>query len=114
MSRKALFANLEQTAKNQADAQSPGGEAAEPRFNRLRMRPILGATGLIEHAAASPIGAIGRSLGEFTAKAKRADEVERKLAQGYAVIDLDPSLIDPSFVADRMPASADATMSNVI
>ena len=108
MSRKALFASLEQAVRSKFDGQSIDDQAVQPRVNRLRMRPILGATELIDDAVATPIGAIGQSLGEFTAKAKRADDIERKLAEGLAVVDLDPSLIDPSFVSDRMPATADA------
>ena len=108
MSRKALFANLEQTARKQSDVQSLYTQVPQPRVNRLRMRPILGATELIDDAVATPIGAIAQSLGEFTAKAKRADEIERKLAEGLVVVDLDPSLIDPSFVTDRMPSTPEA------
>jgi ParB family chromosome partitioning protein len=116
MSRKALFTNLGGIAKSGEPATpastSTLGEqtsaADPPRVNRLRMRPILGSPELICDPAATPVGAIGQSLGEFSARAKRADEIERKLTSGQVIVDLDPAVIDPSFVADRMPSSAEA------
>lgn len=112
MSRKALFTNLNHPLKRQPETDAAKDDRAiesraDARPNRLRMRPILGAPDLISDAVATPVGAIGQSLGEFTAKAKRAEEIERKLAEGLAIVDLDPALIDPSFVVDRMPATGE-------
>ncbi|VFU16681.1 plasmid partitioning protein RepB [Methylocella tundrae] len=116
MSRKALFTNLgaggktsEPAATTSADPSSAG---EPPRVNRLRMRPILGSPDLISDPAATPVGAIGQSLGEFSERAKRADEIERKLTAGQVIVELDPALIAPSFIADRMPASAE-TVANL-
>jgi len=72
------------------------------------LRPILGSPDLIPDASATAVGAIAHSLDEFTAKAKRADEIERKLAAGQTVVELDPALIDPSFARDRMPSPPEA------
>lgn len=116
MSRKALFTNLGAAGKmSEAAAPTPGDQpsAAEPpRVNRLRMRPILGSPDLISDPATTPVGAIGQSLGEFSERAKRADEIERKLTSGQVIVELDPALIDPSFIADRMPSSAE-TVANL-
>jgi ParB family chromosome partitioning protein len=76
------------------------------------MRPILGSPDLISDPATTPVGAIGQSLGEFSERAKRADEIERKLTSGQVIIEIDPALIDPSFIADRMPSSAE-TVANL-
>ncbi len=114
MSRKALFTNLGAAGKTGEAAATPADQsvAEPPRVNRLRMRPILGSPDLISDPAATPVGAIGQSLGEFSERTKRADEIERKLTSGQIIVDLDPALIDPSFIADRMPSSAE-TVANL-
>jgi ParB family chromosome partitioning protein len=76
------------------------------------MRPILGSPELISDPAATPVGAIGQSLSEVSERAKRAEEIERQLTAGHVIVELDPSKIDPSFVADRMPASVE-TVANL-
>jgi ParB family transcriptional regulator, chromosome partitioning protein len=116
MSRKGLFGNLG-SAPSQPGTPNQSGEISEtpssdaPPQSRHRMRPILGSPDLISDPAASPIGAIGQSLNEFSERAKRAEAIERKLTEGQVIVDLDPTLIDPSFVADRMPASREALAS---
>jgi ParB family chromosome partitioning protein len=76
------------------------------------MRPILGSPELISDPAATPVGAIGQSLGEFSERAKRAEEIERQLTAGQVIVELDPAVIDPSFIADRMPSSIE-TVTNL-
>lgn len=75
--------------------------SVESRTSRAtQSRPLLGMK-----PEARPLGALGsmaRSLGSLTEKAKRADEIEEQLVQGQAVIELDPTLVDGAFVADRM------------
>lgn len=117
MSRKALFANLKPASASAAESEAAvksedrtedDKSVADPiRAARLRSRPILGAPELIKTAAA-PVGALGQSLSEFKAQSERASAIERQLAEGQAVVDLDPTLIDPSFVKDRMPTSKEA------
>ncbi|WP_036279936.1 plasmid partitioning protein RepB [Methylocystis sp. ATCC 49242] len=117
MSRKALFANLKPASVSAAESEATvksedrtgdDKSVADPiRAARLRSRPILGAPELIKTAAA-PVGALGQSLSEFKAQSERASAIERQLAEGQAVVDLDPTLIDPSFVKDRMPTSKEA------
>jgi len=114
LSRKALFANLSPQAPDQADTHPPEGAVAgvaREQPSRLRARPILGSPDLIADGQATPVGAIGQSLGEFSERAKRADEIERKLTEGQVIIELDPELIEPSFVTDRMPAPPEALTS---
>ena len=110
MSRKALFVNLgsaEQSPESASaiNADDPAARDAY-RHSRLRTRPIMGSPELLSDRATTPVGAIGQSLGEFNERAKRADEIERKLIAGQMIVELDPALIDPSFIADRMPVSA--------
>ena len=104
MSRKHLFANLED---------KPAGEGVEPPVVRQRahLRPLLGTAPLGESVSAAPVGAIGRSLDAAAQKAKRAEDVERRLAEGLTVVELAPSLIDPSFIADRMESAPEVETS---
>jgi ParB family chromosome partitioning protein len=57
---------------------------------------------------AAPVGAISASLSHLSARGKHADDIERELAKGVSVIELDPALVEPSFVADRMPLTDEA------
>jgi ParB family chromosome partitioning protein len=117
MSRKALFANLKPASASTSEIDATVSSENRPaddkppvdqvRTARLRSRPILGAPELIRTTAA-PVGALGQSLSEFKAQSERALAIERQLAEGQAVVDLDPSLIDPSFVNDRMPTTREA------
>ncbi|NBJ13765.1 plasmid partitioning protein RepB [Microvirga arsenatis] len=90
------------------DVPAEQAENIDARAPRSRVRPLLNAPGLVADPAARPVGALGQSLNEFQAKAQRAEEIEQKLAQGQTVVELDPTLIDPSFVSDRLPNSEDA------
>jgi ParB family chromosome partitioning protein len=117
MSRKALFANLKPASASATevaaidDSENRAADDKPPvdpvRAARLRSRPILGAPELIRTTAA-PVGALGQSLSEFKAQSERALAIERQLAEGQAVVELDPSLVDPSFVNDRMPTTKEA------
>lgn len=53
----------------------------------------------------SPIGAFSNSLNNVSEKALRVEELEEKLKKGQAVVELDPALIDNSFIADRLGVS---------
>lgn len=110
MSRKVLFTHLNGSVPTNEEAAVASGDTAttnEPnRGSRFRSRPILGSPDLLSDPATTPVGAIGQSLSEFNERAKRADEIERKLTAGQVIVELDPAIIDPSFVSDRMPLSA--------
>ena len=95
MSRKGLFNTITNASKQEGPPS--------------RTRPLLGSPNLIPDA--SPVGAVGQSLSEIGERAKRADEIEKKLTEGQVIIELDPTLVDPSFVADRMPLSSEGLQS---
>ena len=65
-----------------------------------RSRPLLNAP-----RRTGALGVISESLSGMSDKAKRVDEIEQKLIEGQVIVELDPALIDNSFVADRMEAS---------
>jgi ParB family chromosome partitioning protein len=72
-------------------------------------RPLLGLERPIRPA--SPLGSISQSLENINARASRAEEIEKKLAEGQTIIELDTSLIDSSFVVDRLGVNAEDTAS---
>lgn len=76
-------------------------EIAPPPANRVR--PLLGLERPIKQSSA--LGAISQSLGGISEKVKRAEEIEQKLIEGQVIVELDPALIDNSFVPDRMEAT---------
>lgn len=63
-------------------------------------RPIAGF--LPQTRTGAPVGGITRTLGNITEKMERANDLERQLAEGQTIVDLDPQLIDGSFVTDRL------------
>ena len=69
-----------------------------------RSRPLLGIERAIKQSSA--VGAISQSLGGISERVKRAEDIERKLIEGQVIVELDPALVDNSFVQDRMDATA--------
>src|ERR1700712_1093720 len=78
MSRKGVFAHL-----SDAEQAGPGMPA----------RPLT---------KSKSMAAVTKTLGDLSSRSQRADELEKTLAEGQMVVDLDVSAIDPSFVQDRM------------
>jgi ParB family chromosome partitioning protein len=68
-----------------------------------KVRPLLGIERTIRQPSA--VGAISQSLGGIAERVKRADQIEQRLIEGQVIVELDPGLIDNSFVPDRMAAS---------
>ena len=52
------------------------------------------------------VGAMSRSLERLTAEVEAARSLESQLAVGTTVVELDPGVIDPSPVPDRLPAAS--------
>jgi ParB family chromosome partitioning protein len=52
--------------------------------------------------ARGAVGSVSRSIDELAARADRAKALEARLAAGSVIVDIDPALIDSSFVVDRM------------
>jgi ParB family chromosome partitioning protein len=68
-----------------------------------RSRPLLGLERAIKQSSA--VGAISQSLGGISERVKRAEDIERNLIEGQVIVELDPALVDNSFVQDRMDAT---------
>ncbi|MBB6469480.1 ParB family chromosome partitioning protein [Aminobacter lissarensis] len=60
------------------------------------------------------ISAMGSSLQEMAEGAKAAARLQQQLASGDAVVSLDPSKIDGSTIADRLPADIDPTFDQLV
>ncbi len=71
-------------------------EPSAPRDNR----PIAGFVPQTRNPA--PVGGITKTLGNITEKVERANDLERQLAKGQIVVEIEPGLIDASFVEDRL------------
>lgn len=54
----------------------------------------------LQHIRSGAVGAMGRSLGSIVSA---ADQARALIAEGAAVIEIAPELIDSSFVVDRLP-----------
>ena len=54
----------------------------------------------LQHIRSGAVGAMGRSLGNIVSA---ADQARALIAEGSAVVEIQPEKIDSSFVADRLP-----------
>ena len=100
MSRKNMFKNLPMPGS--LDEESPQNTDPSPALSFS----LLGLSGDDGPKPRGVVGALSQVIDENSARSKRAEEraeiVEQQLAAGQAIIEIDPSLIDPSFVRDRM------------
>ncbi|QOF75049.1 plasmid partitioning protein RepB (plasmid) [Aminobacter sp. SR38] len=91
MSRKNLLTSITErklTTVNSVPSSDKFSTALPPAMERNRNRGAFGA--------------ITKSIDELAEKAQAAKDFETKLLEGETVVDLDPSTIDASFIADRM------------
>lgn len=94
------------------DADAPTVASLEAQ-DRTRSLPLMGVARKEKDASTRLTSSIGNSLREQNSRVERAEEIERRLAEGQTVIDLDPSEIDPSFVQDRMEGDIDGLMASI-
>jgi len=75
-----------------------------PSSDITQSRPLAG---FVPAARAGGVGGISKSLGNITQKVERVDILEKQLAEGQVIVELDPALIDSSFVSDRLSIDPD-------
>lgn len=95
---------------------STDAPVASPDDNRQaknRSMPLLGVTRKDRDPATKLTANIGNALREQNDRLGRAEEIERRLAEGQAVVELDPSTIEPSFVRDRMTGDIDGLLASI-
>jgi ParB family chromosome partitioning protein len=98
MARKNLLAGLMEP-KLPAGNSAPDALADEALDTQQPPRQApLGSRGAI--------GAVTRSIESLKSAASEAGEIRARLEAGQTVVELDPGLIDPSPVTDRMPVSS--------
>jgi ParB family chromosome partitioning protein len=86
---------------------------ADNRAAKSRSMPLLGVTRKERDPATKLTANIGNALREQSDRLGRAEEIERRLAEGHAVIELDASVVEPSFVQDRMQGDIDGLLSSI-
>lgn len=98
MARKNIF-GMDATSTPNTD------EASDPTRPLANFEKPLRRSG--------PVGAISQSLGGINEKAQRTADLEQQLAKGLTVVEIEPSLIDSSFVPDRLGVDA-ADQQNLV
>ncbi|WLE00882.1 plasmid partitioning protein RepB (plasmid) [Agrobacterium leguminum] len=96
MSRKNLLSSLHSESKQEASVAPPP-----------HPRPFLDA------GKSKPMAAVTKTLGDLNDRSRRANEIERKLAEGQSVVELEADLIEPSFVQDRMEGDIDGLKASL-
>ncbi|TIV78480.1 MAG: plasmid partitioning protein RepB [Mesorhizobium sp.] len=83
---------------------SVDNQATETSSPMTAARPIAG---FVPPAVRNtPVGGITKTLGNITQKFERALDIEKQLAEGQTIIEIDPALVDSSFVSDRIGIDA--------
>lgn len=67
-----------------------------------------------ERVRTGAISAMGASLQEMTENAKHAALLQKQLAEGDAIISIDPKKIDHSRIADRIPIDVDPAFDQLV
>lgn len=86
---------------------------AEQRVAKTRAMPLLGVARKERDPATKLTANIGNALREQNDRLGRAEEIERRLAEGQVVVELDASSIEPSFVQDRMQGDIDGLLASI-
>lgn len=86
-------------------------EPSASRPARAKVLPMLNAEAA--PAASRLTHQVGTALAEGKARFEKAEEIERRLAEGQAVVELDTDEIDPSFVQDRMDGDITGLLSSM-
>lgn len=86
---------------------------ADSRPSKSRSMPLLGVPRKERDPATRLTANIGNALREQNDRLGRAEEIERRLAEGQSVVELDPASIEPSFVRDRMHGDIDGLLASI-
>ena len=92
---------------------APETPSAENRTAKSRSMPLLGVARKERDPSTKLTANIGNALREQNDRLGRAEEIERRLAEGQTVVELDASSIEPSFVQDRMQGDIDGLLASI-
>ncbi len=84
-------------AEPRPDPATPSDAGGSPSEPGTRAKPIR----------AGALRTMGLTLKEMSADADDAHALREQIQGGHQVVELDPAIIDPSFVADRIPVERD-------
>ncbi len=104
MSRKQILGVSTEATDNQT---------SEGRSLKNRPMPLLGVARKERDPSQKLTASIGNALREQNERLTRAEDIERRLAEGHAVVELDAAAIEPSFVQDRMQGEIDGLISSI-
>ena len=104
MSRKDIL-GVSTDATNTVPTESLAG--------KTRTMPLLGVARKERDPATKLTANIGNALREQNDRLSRAEEIERRLAEGLSVVELDAFTVEPSFVQDRMPGDIDGLVASI-
>lgn len=93
----------------EATAGALPSDAAVKAFNSSM--PEQGARGRVPSGA---VRAMGLSLGRMGEDGARVAQLERQIATSEFIQDIDPALIDPSFVEDRLARTSDIEFGRLV
>jgi ParB family chromosome partitioning protein len=80
---------------------------------KTKNRPMMGFEPAPETAANRLTRQASNALHDTNVRIERANEIERRLAKGLAVVEMDTTLIDPSFVQDRMEGDIEGLLESI-
>jgi len=95
MARKGVLADLIEKKLPAGNSGTDGESGTDKQTSTAP--PFQGAIG-----TRGAIGAISRSIAGLTNAASDAERLRAQLTSGHAVVELDPLLLDPSPIADRL------------
>lgn len=84
----------------EADDQEPSVEA--PAETRAAPPPVRTA-----YDTRGAPGLVHRALADIATKATAAEKIEAQLTAGQTIVELDPAVVDPSFIIDRLTEDGD-------
>jgi ParB family chromosome partitioning protein len=73
-----------------------------------------GAPPPVARVPSQAVRAMGLEIGRLAAEANEAGALRQQIVSGAVMVDLDPALLDPSFVADRLAPTEDAEYRRLV
>jgi ParB family transcriptional regulator, chromosome partitioning protein len=64
--------------------------------------------------ASTAVRALGLEIGRLTDEAREAADLRRRIESGASVVELDPALVEPSFISDRISRTSDADYRRLV
>jgi ParB family chromosome partitioning protein len=89
-------------------------DSIDSLFLKKPLATAASASKSADRVRTGAISAMGSSLHEMAENAKQATKLQQQLAEGEAVISIDPSSIDSSRIVDRIPIDVDPAFDALV